>query len=58
MLEKHVLPKLGDRPVGEVTRRELRDLLVKLDQKAPETAKHRRGYISQVFEWAEDEERV
>lgn len=58
MLEKHVLPTLGDRPIDEVTRRELRDLLAKLDQAAPVTAKHCRGYINQMFEWSEDAELV
>lgn len=58
MLENHVFPTLGDRPIGEIMRKELRDLLTKLDQVSPVTAKHCRGYIGQIFEYAEDAELV
>lgn len=58
MLENHVFPALGDRPIKEIVRKELRDLLVKLDQTSPITAKHCRGYIGQIFEYAEDAEIV
>lgn len=58
MLEKHVFPSIGDRPIGEIVRLELRDLLVKIDAEAPVTAKHCRAYIGQIFEWAEDAEIV
>ena len=58
MLEKHVFPKLGARPVSEITRKELRDLLTPLDQVSPVTARHCRGYIRQIFEYAEDHELV
>lgn len=56
MLETHVLPKLGDRPIAEITRKELRDLLLELDKTVPVTAKHCRQYIKQVFDWALDAE--
>jgi len=58
MLEKHVLPKVGGRPIGDVTRKELRELLLELDKTAPVTASHCRIYIGQIFEWALDSELV
>ncbi|MBS1210617.1 MAG: hypothetical protein H6R19_3015, partial [Proteobacteria bacterium] len=58
MLEKHVLPKVGTCPVAEVTRKELRDLLIGLDKSAPVTASHCRIYLNQIFEWALDSELV
>lgn len=58
MLEKHVLPTLGKRPITEITRKELHGLLTELDQTAPVTARHCRGYIKQIFEFAEDAEIV
>jgi integrase len=58
MLEKHVLPRLRDCPMADVTRKELRALLVALDKTAPVTARHCRGYINQCFDWAEEEDLV
>lgn len=58
MLEKHVFPTLADRPIKEIVRKELRDLLTELDKVAPVTARHCLGYISRVFEYAEDAELV
>jgi integrase len=58
MLEKHVLKPLGDKAVSEISRNELRILLVELDEKAAVTAHHCRGYIRQIFEYAEDLELV
>ena len=56
MLEKHVLPTLGNRPIADIRRKELADLLKALDQATPETAKHCRIYIKQAFDWAIGEE--
>jgi integrase len=58
MLAKHVLPKIGSRPIAEITRKELRELLLVLDKSAPVTAAHCRIYIKQIFEWALDAELV
>lgn len=58
MLEKHVFPVLGDRPIAEIIKKELRELLVGIDAHAPETAIHCRGYIKQIFEYAIDAELV
>ena len=56
MLENHVLPILGDRPIADIRRKDLVDLLKPLDQGTPETAKHCRIYIKQAFDWAVSEE--
>lgn len=58
MLDKHVLPKLGDKPIADIRRKELAELLAALDQATPETAKHCRIYIKQVFDWAIERELV
>ena len=58
MLEKHIMPTLATRSVTEITRKELHALLTAIDQDAPVTARHCRGYIRQVFEYAEDHELI
>lgn len=58
MLEKHVMPVLATRPVTEITRKDLHTLLSEIDQKAPVTARHCRGYVKQIFEYAEDHELI
>jgi integrase len=51
MIERHLLPVLGDIPVAGIDRHRLRDLLVSLDATTPETAKQCRSYLNQVFSW-------
>lgn len=58
MLSKHVMPTLGSRPIAEIKRKELHSLLTDIDKDSPVTAKHCRGYIKQIFEYAEDAEIV
>lgn len=58
MLEKYVLQKIGTAHIATLKRKELQTLLAEIDAEAPVTAKHCRGYISQVFEYAEDLEIV
>lgn len=58
MLEKHVMPMLAARNVAEISRKELHALLSEIDQKTPVTARHCRGYIRQVFQFAEDHELI
>lgn len=58
MVDKYIVPKLGAKPIGEVTRKELTTLLTNLDSEKPETAKHVRGYLKQAFEFAIDRELV
>ena len=58
MVHKHVLPTLGGKPIAGIRRKELAELLGALDQTTPETAKHCRIYIKQVFDWAIEHELV
>lgn len=58
MLAKHLMPSLAARSVAEITRKDLHALLSEIDQKAPVTARHCRGYIKQIFEYAEDHELI
>jgi integrase len=58
MIDKYVLPELGDKPIGEISRKVLTPLLSKIDQVTPETAKHCRIYIKQIFDYALDHELV
>lgn len=58
MLEKHVMSRIGDTPIAMLTRKVLQTILSEIDAEAPVTAKHCRGYISQIFEYAEDHELV
>ena len=58
MLEKHVMPTIGACAIAEVSRKSLHELLSALDQVSPVTARHCRGYIRQIFEFAEDAELI
>lgn len=57
-VEKYILPKIGDKPVREITRGELASLLSEIDRDKPETARFCRIYIKQVFEVAVDRELI
>ncbi|MDR2935600.1 MAG: Arm DNA-binding domain-containing protein, partial [Candidatus Adiutrix sp.] len=49
-LRKHVLPALGDRPLTEITAREILDALLAVKRlRLDETARRCRQYIGQVF---------
>lgn len=52
MLEKHILPIIGKRPINEIKRRELADLLLPIDREFPVLARHCRQYVKMVFDWA------
>ena len=50
--ELHVAPTLGERPINEIRRREIYDLLHPLFRDKPVTAGHALGHINKVFELA------
>lgn len=58
MINKYVLPELKDKKISGITRKSLSSLLGKIDQTTPETAKHCRIYIKQIFDYALDHELV
>lgn len=57
-LKNHILPSIGERRVNEITRKELVELLQRIDKKHPPTAKHCHGYIKQVLDLAVDRELI
>jgi integrase len=54
----HIKPVLGDRPITEIRRREIFDLLEPLFRDKPVTAGHALGHIRAVFERAANKELV
>jgi integrase len=58
MLATHVLPTIGDRQIETIRRGELVELLAQIDKKTPVTARHCRGYLNQIFEYAADRELI
>tara|TARA_R110002051_G_scaffold320982_1_gene407465 strand:+ start:323 stop:1489 length:1167 start_codon:yes stop_codon:yes gene_type:complete len=50
--EQHISPIIGNRPLTEIRRRELFDLLAPLFREIPVTAGHALGHINKVFELA------
>jgi integrase len=52
VLERDLIPALGERPAGEVTRAEIADLLDRVAVRAPVLANRLQNTISSVFSWA------
>ncbi|WP_421907400.1 tyrosine-type recombinase/integrase [Mameliella sp.] len=50
--EQHISPVIGKRPINEIRRREVHDLLLPLFRKIPITAGHALGHVDKVFELA------
>jgi integrase len=50
--EQHVSPVIGNRPLTEIRRREIFDLLAPMFRAVPVTAGHALGHINKVFELA------
>ncbi len=50
--EHHIAPIIGNRPINEIRRREIFDLLQPLFRTSPTTAGHALGHINKVFELA------
>jgi len=53
-IDKNLLPKLRDQPIGNITRPELTALLKTVEQRAPEVARNLRNYMWGIFEYAID----
>ncbi|CAP43223.1 tyrosine-type recombinase/integrase [Bordetella petrii] len=53
-IDRYLEPKLGARPVGEITRRELADLLKTVATDTPEVARNLRTHMNSIFEHAVD----
>ena len=55
-VRNHLIPRLGERKLGSVRRREVIDLVEKLAESRPRQASKLLGYVKQLFAWAEDRE--
>jgi integrase len=49
---KYIVPKFGDRPVADISRRELADWLDSMADRAPVMANRVLGRLSRFFDWA------
>lgn len=58
VIEKHVLPVLGGRPLAEITRADANELLKRLAKTTPTHALRIRSYLHTFGRWAEEEERI
>jgi integrase len=52
ILDAFLLPKLGERPIREITTRELLDLLLDIEKNLPPTAHRAKGIAGQVLQFA------
>lgn len=55
-LRKDLLPRLGSRPIAQVERVEVRELIKAKRTSAPAQARNLLGYIKRFFSWAVDQE--
>ena len=58
VIDKHVLPVLGGRPLREITRAEAKGLLRTIARKTPTHANQILSYLRTFGDWAEDEEMI
>lgn len=58
MLRNYVFSEVGERPFIDVRRKDLAELLAKVDALHPVTAKHCRTHLKMLFDWACDREIV
>jgi integrase len=52
VLSLYLLPELGERPIREITARELLDIVLKIEKDKPCTAQRAKGVAGQVFDFA------
>jgi integrase len=58
-LENHAMPRFGDRPIGEIARSEIKDLLRDLVKAGKPTAANRLlGNLKLVFKWAVEGDKI
>jgi len=55
-VEKHILPKWADRPISEIRRADINQLIKLLRKHAPIQANRVLSYLKRFFAWAVDEE--
>jgi integrase len=52
VLNNYLFPVIGDRPIREITTRELLDIVLKIEKEKPCTAQRAKGVAGQVFDFA------
>jgi integrase len=52
MLNAWILPKLGERPIREITTREMLNLFLDMEKSVPSTARRSRGIAERIFQFA------
>lgn len=58
-MDMHILPKLGARPINQVTRKDLLDVLGVMDAKGLSSyVRKARMWVAQVFDWAIEQEYI
>lgn len=57
-LERLAIPEFKDRPVRDIRRRDIVDLLEKVAAKTPGQSNHLRAYLSKMFNWLLEREAV
>jgi integrase len=55
---RNVLPRLGDRPTADITRREWRDLFAEVAEETPPLARTLRSVMGRFMKWAIHAERI
>lgn len=58
VIAKHILPKLGVRPLKAITRAETNDILRKIAKNTPTHARRIASYLHTFGEWAENDGRI
>jgi integrase len=52
ILNLHLLPTLGKRPIREITAQEILSLLLDIEEEMPETARQSKGIAGEIFQFA------
>lgn len=52
MMERHAFPRFGDRRISEVTSVDVRNMVLAVRERTPETARKLKVRVGQVFKWA------
>ncbi len=58
LLDREILPALGERPAGDVTRREVRETVRAIESRAPIVANRTFALIRRLYAWAVSEDLV
>ena len=58
VIRKHIIPKLGSRPLKEITRAETNDVIRKIAKDTPTHARRIASYLGTFGKWAENDGRI